>query len=81
VLQVGSSAQVVNVGEAALLGRTRPGTDEPDQARFPEGTQVTLIEGPVEIDGYRWWFVESDNASGWSAERSQEGTVWLEPLP
>jgi hypothetical protein len=81
VLQPGSPAQVVNVGEAPLRARRGPSINEPVQARFPAGTQLTVLEGPVEADGYIWWRVEADGASGWSAERSQEGTIWLEPLP
>jgi hypothetical protein len=50
------------------------------QARFPEGTQVTITEGPVEADGYTWWRIEADNVSGWSAEGDPEtGTAWLQP--
>jgi hypothetical protein len=80
ILQPGAQAQVVNVGEAALLVRGQPGTGQPVQARFPEGTQVTITEGPVEADGYTWWRIEADNVSGWSAEGDPEtGTAWLQP--
>jgi hypothetical protein len=51
------------------------------QARIPEGSEVTLLEGPVEADGFRWWRVESPAGSGWSAEGSPEGAVYLEPIP
>jgi hypothetical protein len=79
-LQAGAPAQVVNVGEAALLVRGQPGTGQPVQARFPEGTQVTIVEGPVEADGYTWWRIEANNISGWSAEGDPEtGTTWLQP--
>jgi uncharacterized protein YraI len=63
-----------------LLARSGPGTNEPVQARFTEGTQVTIVEGPVEADGYTWWLIEADNTNGWSADSSPEGLVWLEPL-
>jgi hypothetical protein len=80
ILQPGAPAQVVNVGEAALLVRGQPGTNQPVQARFPEGTQVTIVEGPVEADGYTWWRIEADNVSGWSAAGNPEtGTPWLQP--
>jgi hypothetical protein len=72
---------VVNVGDAALLGRRGPSVTEPEQARFPEGTQVTILAGPVEADGYIWWHIQDDTISGWSAESSQEGVAWLEPVP
>jgi hypothetical protein len=80
ILQPGAQAQVVNVGEAALLVRGQPGTNQPVQARFPEGTQVTIVEGPVPADGYTWWRIEANNVSGWSAEGNPEtGTMWLQP--
>lgn len=79
-LRPGSQARVVNVGAAALLARSGPGTNEPVQARFVEGTEVTILEGPVEADGYTWWLIEADSRNGWSADSSPEGLVWLEPL-
>jgi hypothetical protein len=80
ILQAGAQAQVVNVGNAALLVRGQPGTGQPVQARFPEGTQITIVEGPVEADGYTWWRIEADSISGWSAEGDPEtGTMWLQP--
>jgi hypothetical protein len=81
-LQVGGQAQVVNVGDAALVGRSEPGIVQPDQTRFPEGTQVTILDGPIEADGYRWWLLQdANNNSGWSAERSLEDVTWLQPIP
>jgi hypothetical protein len=80
VLQVGGQAQVVNVGDAALLVRAQPGIGQPVQARFPEGTQVSLVEGPVEADGFTWWRIQADNVSGWSAQGNPEtGVTWLQP--
>jgi hypothetical protein len=80
VLRPGGQARVVNVGAAALLARSGPGTNEPVQARFIEGTDVTILEGPVEADGYTWWLIEAAGRNGWSADSSPEGVVWLEPL-
>ncbi len=79
-LRPNGQAQVVNLGGATLLGRSGPGINEPVQTRFAEGSQVTILEGPVEADGYVWWRIENETGSGWSAERSAEGVVWLQPL-
>jgi hypothetical protein len=49
--------------------------------RVPEGSEVTLREGPVEADGYLWWRVEAAELTGWVAERSPEGVAFLEPIP
>ncbi len=80
-LHPGARAQVVNVGSAPLRGRNQPGTAYPVQTSFPEGTIVTILEGPVEADGYVWWLIESEEAGrGWSADRGPNDTVWLMPL-
>ncbi|MCU0493014.1 MAG: hypothetical protein MUD01_15605 [Chloroflexaceae bacterium] len=80
VLKAGGVARVVNVGEAQLRGRQQPGTGQPVQARFEEGTTVRVLEGPVDADGFTWWRIEGPRGNGWSAERSAEGVVWLEPV-
>ncbi len=78
-LYVGRSARVANVGATPLLARSEPGTQYPVQARFPEHMQVTIVDGPVVADNYTWWRVEGATGNGWSAERSQEGNLWLIP--
>lgn len=78
-LYVGGAALIVNVGQSPLRARSEPGTGQPVQARFPENSEVLIVEGPVEADGYTWWRVEGNGSSGWSAERSPEGVVWLQP--
>jgi hypothetical protein len=70
---------IVNLNGNPLRLRAGAGTTQRVVARLPEGSEVTLIEGPVEADGYTWWRVESERGSGWLAERSQEGVVWLQP--
>jgi uncharacterized protein YraI len=67
------------VGDAALLARQGPSTDQPVQARLPEGASVVIIDGPREAEGYTWWLIDSANGGGWSAEESLEGVVWLQP--
>lgn len=80
VLRVGGAALVVNVGRATLRVRRNPGLNQPVQSSFAEGVQVTILEGPVQTDGLIWWRVEGPGSSGWSAERSPDGVVWLQPL-
>lgn len=79
ILHVGGEALVVNVGDSPLRARREPGVNQPVQARFPDNARVRIVEGPVEADGYVWWRVEGPEGSGWSAERSLEGVVWLQP--
>lgn len=78
-LAIGARARVTNLGGAALRARAAPGLSSPVTARIPEGREVTVLEGPVEADGYVWWRVEAAEGAGWVAERSPEGTVFLSP--
>jgi hypothetical protein len=81
-LAVGRRARVVNLSGAPLRARANPGVNQPIVARIPEGSEVTLLEGPTEADGYLWWRIEGEAGSGWSAQGNPEGTVFfLEPIP
>jgi len=64
---------------SAPTGLAAPGLSSPVTGRIPEGREVTILEGPVEADGYVWWRVEAAEGAGWVAERSPEGTVFLVP--
>ncbi|MGQ9928561.1 MAG: SH3 domain-containing protein [Chloroflexaceae bacterium] len=78
-LAAGARARVTNLGGVALRARAAPGLSSPVTARLPEGREVTILEGPVEADGYVWWRVEATEGAGWVAERSPEGIVFLVP--
>jgi hypothetical protein len=79
-LHVGGMAEVVNVGDVPLRGRSKPGVDAPVRVRFPEGSHLTIVDGPTEQDEYTWWQVEGPQGKGWCAEREPDGTVWLMPV-
>ncbi|MFV9506836.1 MAG: SH3 domain-containing protein [Oscillochloridaceae bacterium umkhey_bin13] len=80
-LAPGAAALVANLNGAPLRARSRPGLTSPVVARIPEGSQVTLLEGPTSADGYTWWRVETPAATGWVAEGSPEGIRFLLPAP
>lgn len=79
-LGVGVQARVVNLGGAPLRARLGPGVNELATYGFPEGTLVTIMEGPIEADGYTWWRLQDETGSGWSAEQSLDGVAWLLPV-
>jgi hypothetical protein len=79
-LRVGGQAQVANTGGNNLRGRKAPKLSAAPTAAFKEGEQVTILEGPVDADGYTWWRVEGKGGTGWSAQQSKEGVVWLQPI-
>jgi len=82
--RVGAAARVV--ARRGLNVRESPGLDSRRVGRFATGVLVTVREGPVEADGYRWWRVESGQGiNGWLADGDGED-VWLtseigEPRP
>lgn len=45
------------------------------------GELATVLEGPEQADGLRWWRVQFKQNEGWIAERSNSGKVLLGPAP
>jgi hypothetical protein len=72
---------VVTIGEGGFLKvRAQPGLNSPEQFRLNPNTQLTIIEGPVEADNYRWWKVsDGEDVTGWAAE-GDDTEQWLTPL-
>lgn len=80
-VQVGDDV-LVTVGESGLLKvRSDAGTSYGVLHQVPNQTELTVIEGPVDANGFRWWKVVSDSGSisGWAAEGDGEER-WLTPL-
>jgi len=80
VLQVGASAQIVNIEGSVLRGRQQPNLKAAATAAFKSGERVRILEGPVEADDFIWWKIEGASGTGWSAQQSKEGVVWLQPI-
>jgi hypothetical protein len=82
-MRVGGRARVVNVGDSPLRARAAPGLAGSIRvvARFPQGSEVTIVEGPQQADGLTWWRISGEAGDGWSAERAADGGAFLEPLP
>jgi hypothetical protein len=69
VLRPGAIALVREEVVGGLALRAEPSTNEgiPVQVYLLPGTQVEVLEGPVEADGYTWWQVRSVEGQGWCA--------------
>jgi hypothetical protein len=80
VLQIGAGAQIVNIEGSVLRGRKQPNLKAVATAAFKAGERVRILEGPVDADGFTWWKIEGASGTGWSAQGSKEGVVWLQPI-
>ena len=68
--EIGPGALVVvtGTGGAGLRLRALATTDSEVIAMAREDTVLTVLEGPVEADGYTWWKVRTPDAEeGWGA--------------
>jgi hypothetical protein len=71
---------VANTG-TCLNVRESPSTKAAVRTCLADGAIVRLQDGPVSAEGYRWWLIEAQAASGWSAQADLDGTQWLVPWP
>jgi hypothetical protein len=74
-----NSTKVVTVANTSGYGlrlRTGPGLGYSVITTLSEGTQMTVIDGPVQADGYTWWKITGSPGTGWSAVGN-----WLVPNP
>jgi hypothetical protein len=70
--EIETGAQVIVQGTAGvgLNLRAEPSTQGRVVANAREGTELTVLEGPQEADGYVWWNVRTpDGREGWGAAR------------
>jgi TolA-binding protein len=68
-LRAGITAYVAQAGGLPLRLRSRPGLAKDTVLdKLPPGTQMTLLEGPQQADGYSWWHIRTtDGREGWVA--------------
>lgn len=76
VIIVGQPARIV--AEQGLNARKSASVKDDRVGRFAPGTRVSVLEGPVDADGYRWWRVGTNQLSGWVAE-GDGSELWLSP--
>ncbi len=62
---------------ADLNLRTEPSLDSAVLTQLQPGDAVTILDGPVEADGYTWWKMSTeDGTEGWAVNIPE----WYEPL-
>ncbi len=76
-LTIGLPARIV--APQGINLRSEPRTGARRLGRFGTGIRVTVQEGPVEADNYRWWkVIDSAGTAGWIADGDGQ-TTWLTP--
>lgn len=64
----GRATVYVTEGDNLRL-RSGPGTSFERLEGLPNETRVTILDGPVEANGYRWWNIRTQNGlEGWSVD-------------
>jgi len=68
-LQTGQEFTITESGDALKL-RAQPGLAAEVKLKLAQGTQILVIEGPVEMDDYLWWHIRlsGSQTEGWVAE-------------
>lgn len=70
-ISIGSSVMVAGTGGAGLRVRPEAGLSQGVRFLAGEGEIFQVQDGPVDIDGYTWWYlVKPDDASrvGWAVD-------------
>ena len=85
VLEVGTRARVINDDPASetitLTIRAEPGRSAGGLAQALEGDLLTIVGGPEEADGLRWWQVETAGGTqGWVVEGLLNGDTYERTL-
>lgn len=70
VLRVGMEVRVQMLEHEWLNLRDAPDTTSAVLALLRDGTRLTLLEGPLQQGGYRWWRVQAGGREGWCVEET-----------
>jgi serine/threonine protein kinase len=78
-LQINDKVRVTVASGEPLRIRIHPGIAFQIIDTIPEGTTMTIIDGPECEDGYMWWKIDnSEGLIGWAAEGDNE-KYYIEP--
>jgi hypothetical protein len=78
-IQIGMKTRVTFTDGVPVRVRSDPGTSGNKIKSIPEGTEMSVIDGPVCKDSFVWWHVKTDDGTvGWVAE-GEPGNYFVEP--
>lgn len=81
-LRIGERGRVTPGDPNSLNSIPAPSRRDPNVRRLtliPGGGEFLVVGGPVCNFGYRWWQVQYNGFTGWTAE-GENTTYWLEPI-
>lgn len=65
-LRIGGTAVINTSGSDSLNLRSDAGVEYQIRKKLDRGTEVTLLDGPVNANGYNWWLVrDPEGMEGW----------------
>jgi tetratricopeptide (TPR) repeat protein/uncharacterized protein YgiM (DUF1202 family) len=71
-LIAGGAATVYPLSGDKLNVREGAGRSNPIVTQLEQGAVVTILEGPQEADGFRWWKIRtSDGIEGWAVDEAE----------
>jgi hypothetical protein len=73
-ISIGDQVILDRISGDRVLSRTLPGVDQEVGTRFERQSILTVVDGPVYADDYKWWKLEGSSGIGWCAEK------WISPL-
>lgn len=80
-LAVGGLARVNTTDGDQLNVRAGPGVNYQITAKLGDDAQVTLMEGPINADGFTWWKIRTGSGIvGWCVESVADGGTRLQTL-
>jgi uncharacterized protein YgiM (DUF1202 family) len=83
-LVIGSQATVYPLSGDRLNVREGAGRSFAIVTQLEQGEQVTLLDGPVEADDFRWWQIRtSDGTEGWAVDEAdgEQTIIGLAAIP
>ena len=76
---VGQAIQIFVLEEGYLNLRDAPTTNSNVLTLLESGSRGTIIGGPVDAEGFRWWEVSIANRTGWVVEELEENIALIPP--
>jgi uncharacterized protein YgiM (DUF1202 family) len=73
-LAIGGETSGISIGSVAIVNddnvnlRAEPSLDAEVLLKLNSGTTATVLDGPVDADGYVWYQLDVDGTTGWTAD-------------